>query len=137
MADDEQAAAGFAWSGEVALRWRDLDAFGHLYHGEYLVLLDEARMAMFEVVLQGARDFVVARLELDYRAQVVVDDGPLVADLLVERVGRTSVTVRETLSTRAGRVAVDSRCVVVLWDLAAGASRKVTDGERRALTGAR
>jgi len=136
MADGQQTAHGFAWRGEIALRWRDLDAFGHLYHGEYLVLLDEARMAMFEVVLQRSRDFVVARLELDYRAQVVVDDGPLVADVKVEGVGRTSVTLRERLSTRAGRIAVESRCVVVLWDLAAGASREVTDAERRALTGA-
>lgn len=137
MVDDEQTGDGFAWSGEVALRWRDLDAFGHLYHGEYLVLLDEARMAMFEVVLQEGRDFVVARLELDYRAQVVVDDGPLVADVKVERVGRTSVTTRERLTTKDGRTAIESRCIVVLWDLATGASRSVTDAERRALTGER
>ena len=26
-----------------ALRWRDLDYFGHVYHGEFLTLLDEAR----------------------------------------------------------------------------------------------
>lgn len=124
---------GFAWSGDIAMRWRDLDAFGHLYYGEYLVLIDEARVAMLAAALGHATDFVVVRIELDYRGEVVLDDGPLAAFVQVERVGRTSVTLRELLSTKRGRIAVESRCVVVLWDAVARMGREVTDAERTAL----
>ena len=137
MDDAEQDPTGYAWSGEIVLRWRDLDALGHLYHAEYLVLLDEARMAMFAAALPSWPEFVIARLELDYRGEVVLDDGPLTAYVRVERVGRTSVTLRERLSTRDGRVAVDSRCVVVLWDAERRSGREVTDEERHALTAAK
>lgn len=134
MSEERQPAGGFTWSGEIALRWRDLDALGHLYYGEYLVLLDQARMAMFAASVPGlGADYVVARLEIDYRGQVVLDDGPLMAHVGVERVGRTSVTLREQLATHDGRVVVEARCVAVLWDSAGGVSREVTPVERRAL----
>jgi len=132
---EEQEAGGVAWSGEIPLRWRDLDALGHLYYGEYLVLLDQARMQMFAATAGDVgADYVVVRLEIDYRGPVVIDDGPLTAYVQVERVGRTSVTLNERLETRAGRVAVESRCVAVLWDLGGGVSREVTRAERRALS---
>ena len=137
MDDAGQDPTGYAWSGEITLRWRDLDALGHLYHAEYLVLLDEARMAMFAAAGGPGPEFVIARLELDYRGEVVLDDGPLTAYVRVEQVGRTSVTLRERLSTRDGRVAVESRCVVVLWDPARRVSREVTADERRVLTSRR
>ncbi len=131
-------AAGFVWTGDIALRWRDLDALGHLYHAEYLVLLDEARVAMFATALGAAGlaepEFVVARLEIDYRGEVVLDDGPLLARVAVQRVGRTSVTLQERLATRGGRVAVETVCVVVLWHPASRSGREVTGDERRALT---
>lgn len=129
-------AGGFSWTGEVPLRWRDLDAYGHVYYGEYLTLLDEARVAMLKAALAGADpSFVVARIELDYRSQLVVDDGPVTVAIDVERVGRTSLTLRERLSSRDGRLVVESSIVAVLYDLGAGAPRPVTDDERRALGG--
>ena len=136
MAEADHDEAGFAWTGQIPLRWRDLDPIGHIYHGEYLVLLDDARIAMFAAAVQPEPEFVIARLELDYRGEVVLDDGPLTADVQVVRVGRSSVTLRERLSTRSGRVAVESRCVVVLWDPARREGREVTDDERRGLLAA-
>ena len=35
----------------------------------------------------------MARLEIDYRGEVVLDDGPLLARVAVQRVGSTSVTL--------------------------------------------
>jgi acyl-CoA thioester hydrolase len=132
--DDAQLDVdGFTWSGEIRLRWRDLDAMGHVHHADYLVLLDEARMAMFAAAVRPEPEFVIARLELDYRGEVLLDDGPLTAYVQVAGVGRSSVTLRERLATRSGRVAVESRCVVVLWDPVRRVSRKVTDEERQAL----
>lgn len=124
---------GFAWTGNVPLRWRDLDAFGHVYHGEYLVLLDQARMAMFASALGHEPQFVLARLEIDYRRPVVLADGPLAATVEVEQVGRTSVTMHERLETRAAQQVLETRCVVVFWDLDGQVPRLVTDAERARL----
>jgi acyl-CoA thioester hydrolase len=88
----------------LPLRFRDVDAFGHVYHAEYLTLLDEARTRWF-------REAVVATFA-------------------VERVGTSSVTLAETLSAPDGRVAARVRSVTVRRDLAAGRSRPLTDAER-------
>jgi len=127
---------GFSWIGEVPLRWRDLDAYGHVYYGDYLMLLDEARVAMLRAALDEADPlFVVARIELDYRSQVVLADGPLSAEVTVESVGRTSLKVRERLSSRDGRLVLEGRVVLVLFDAESRASRPVTEHERQALGG--
>lgn len=127
---------GYTWSGQVPLRWRDLDAYGHVYYGQYLTLLDEARVAMLKAALDGADpSFVMARVELDYRRQVVIDDGPLSALVRVERVGRTSLTLHEQLSSRHGATVAEARVVVVLYDLDARRPREVSEAERAALSG--
>ena len=49
----------------LPLRFRDVDAFGHVYHAEYLTLLDEARTRWFrEVVVRSVtvrRDLAAGR----------------------------------------------------------------------------
>ncbi len=136
MSAENTERGGFSWTGVVPLRWRDLDAYGHVYYGEYLVLLDEARVAMLRVACDGADPlFVVAHLELDYRSQLVLEDGPLTAQVEVERVGRKSLTLAERLTARDGRLVLDARVVVVMFDLDAREARPVTARERRALGG--
>jgi acyl-CoA thioester hydrolase len=114
------------------LRFRDLDAFGHVYHAEYLTLLDEARTAWFRDVLRldDAGDYVLARVEVDYVSSLVRTDRWVTASFEVERVGGTSLTLRETLLAQDGRVVTRGRAVCVLRDPAAGTSRRVTDAER-------
>lgn len=116
----------------LPLRFRDVDAFGHVYHAEYLTLLDEARTRWFREVVAfdepGA--YVVARVEIDYLSSLVLDDAEAVATFAVERVGTSSVTLAETLSAPDGRVAARVRSVTVRRDLAAGRSRPLTDAER-------
>lgn len=116
----------------LPLRFRDLDAFGHVYHAEYLTLLDEARTLWFARTLDlddpGA--YVVARLEIDYLSSLVLDDREVEVSFAVQRVGTSSLTLVETMRGRDGRVAARSRSVTVRRDLAAGRSRPLTDAER-------
>lgn len=116
----------------LPLRFRDVDAFGHVYHAEYLTLLDEARTRWFReaVAFDEPGAYVVARVEIDYLSSLVLDDAEAVATFAVERVGTSSVTLAETLSAPDGRVAARVRSVTVRRDLAAGRSRPLTDGER-------
>ncbi len=117
----------------IPLRFRDVDAFGHVYHAEYLTLLDEARTRWFRDVLGlvNPSDYVLARVEIDYVSSIVPADEAVAGDFAVERVGRTSLTLTETLRARDGRVVSRGRAVTVLRDAASGSSRPLTDEERR------
>jgi acyl-CoA thioester hydrolase len=116
----------------LPLRFRDVDAFGHVYHAEYLTLLDEARTRWFReaVALDEPGAYVVARIEIDYVSSLVLDDAEVVATFAVERVGSSSVTLAETLSAPDGRVAARVRSVTVRHDPTAGRSRPLTDAEK-------
>ncbi len=116
----------------VALRFRDVDAFGHVYHAEFLTLLDEARTRWFRDVMgiDNPSDYVLARVEIDYVSSIFLADEAVSATFEVERVGTSSLTLVETMRTSGGRVVSRGRAVTVLRDVAAGTSRPLTETER-------
>jgi len=123
-----------AW---IPLRFRDVDAFGHVYHAEFLTLLDEARSRWFgeAMGMENPSDYVLARVEIDYVSSIVLADEAVSATFEVERVGTSSLTLREAMRTRDGRVVSQGRAVTVLRDVAAGTSRPLTEEERRRANG--
>lgn len=120
----------------LPIRFRDVDAFGHVYHAEFLTLLDEARTRWFRDVmaLDNPTEYVVARVEIDFVSSIVLADGTVSATFAVERVGTSSVTLAETMRAREGRVVSRSRTVAVLRDVATGGSRPLSEGERERAT---
>jgi acyl-CoA thioester hydrolase len=120
-------------TGWVPLRFRDVDAFGHVYHAEFLTLLDEARTRWFAEAMgmEHPSDYVLARVEIDYVSSIVLADGAVSATFAVERVGTSSLTLREAMHARDGRVVAQGRAVTVLRDPTTGASRTLSDEERR------
>lgn len=118
----------------VPLRWVDVDAIGHVYHATYLTLLDEARSRFLGGVgVEDPSDHVVARVEIDYLAPIGPGHGEVQVQHVVERVGRTSITVRATIRTPDGVERARARVVVVLWDIATGRARPLDDEARSAL----
>lgn len=115
----------------LPLRFRDVDAFGHVYHAEFLTLLDEARTRWFRDVMgmDNPSDYVLARVEIDYVSSIVLADEAVSATFEVERVGTSSLTLGETMRTPDGRVVSRGRAVTVLRDVAAGTSRPLTEAE--------
>jgi acyl-CoA thioester hydrolase len=116
----------------IPIRFRDVDAFGHVYHAEFLTLLDEARTRWFRDVLRisNPSDYVLARVEIDYVSPLVLGDAAVSATFEVERVGTSSLTLVETMVARGGRVVSRGRAVTVLRDVDSGRSRPLTDAER-------
>jgi acyl-CoA thioester hydrolase len=116
------------------LRFRDLDAFGHVYHAEYLTLLDDARTRWLgdALAVDDPGSYVVVHLEIDYLSSLTLGDEAVRVDFAVERVGTTSLTLTETMHARDARVVARSRTVAVLRDPATGRSRPLTAAERRA-----
>ena len=99
----------------VDVRWRDVDALGHVNHAVFLTYLEEGRDAFFAQAF-GDPDYVVARVEIDLRAEVRYPERRVTVRLEVERLGTTSLTTHETVLTTAGEVAAEARVVTVRWD---------------------
>ena len=100
----------------VPVRWRDTDALGHVNHAVFLTYLEEGRDAFYVQVLGSDPHYVVARLELDLRAEVRHPDQQVTVQIQAERLGTTSLTTQETILTPAGEVAAEARVVSVRWD---------------------
>jgi len=103
---------------EIAVRWRDLDAFGHVNNAVYLSFLETARVELWRRRLGGrdARDipFVVARVEIDYRSAVGLGEAVRV-ELACESIGRRSFTLVYRILAE-GRLAAEARSVQVCVD---------------------
>jgi acyl-CoA thioester hydrolase len=104
---------------QVSLRWRDVDALGHVNHAVFLTYLEEGRDAFYVQALGRDPHYAVARVEIDLRAEIRYADRLLRVRIEVERVGTTSLTTRETILTPDGAAAAEARVVTVLWDAAA------------------
>jgi acyl-CoA thioester hydrolase len=107
------------FENQVSLRWRDVDALGHVNHAVFLTYLEEGRDAFYVQALGRDPHYVVARVEIDFRAEVRYTDRQLRVRIEVERVGTTSLTTREAILTPAGVTAAEARVVTVLWDASA------------------
>ncbi len=117
----------------VDVRWRDTDALGHVNHAVFLTYLEEGRDAFFVQTLGGEPDYVVARIEIDLRAEVRHPQRRVTVRLAVERLGTTSLTTRETILTAAREVAAEARVVSVRWDRRARKPVPFSEDERARL----
>jgi acyl-CoA thioester hydrolase len=108
-----------AFEHQVSVRWRDVDALGHANHAVFLTYLEEARDAFYVQALGRDPHYVVARVEIDMRAEVRYTDRQVRVRIEVERVGTRSLTTRETIFMSAGVTAAEARVVTVLWDVTA------------------
>jgi acyl-CoA thioester hydrolase len=115
----------------IPIRWRDIDALGHVNNAVYLTYLEELLAAVLGPVLGD--DYVTARAELDFRSEIRLSDREVAGRASIERIGTSSVTVAVTLSRPGGETALDGRMVLVAWDAAGRRGRPLTDAERHAL----
>jgi acyl-CoA thioester hydrolase len=117
----------------VNVRWRDVDALGHVNHAVFLTYLEEGRDAFYVRLLCGDPSYVVVRLEVDFRAEVRYPDRQVLVRIEVERMGTTSLTTHESIVTPSQQVAAEARVVTVNWDDALRKPAPFTDAERARL----
>ena len=116
----------------VDVRWRDVDALGHVNHAVFLTYLEEGRDAFFARAL-GDPMYVVVRLEVDLRAEVRLAERKVTTRIAVERLGTTSLTTRETILLPSSVVAAEARVVSVRWDRVLRTPIRFSDAERAQL----
>jgi acyl-CoA thioester hydrolase len=119
----------------IEIRWRDLDAFGHVNHVVFLTYLEESRDEWLGRSLgdpDGVWDWVLARVEIDYRRELALPDDTVVASCRLAGIGRSSVSTREEVRTAGGELAAEASAVLVARDRDSGRSRPLTAAERAA-----
>jgi acyl-CoA thioester hydrolase len=107
---------GAIFEHPVDLRWRDTDALGHVNHVVFLTYLEEGRDAFYTRILGGNPDYVVARLEIEFRAEIRLPDRRVLVQVQAEHLGSTSLITREKILTRPQEIAALARVVTVRWD---------------------
>lgn len=121
----------------IEIRWRDLDAYGHVNQAVYLTYAEEVLDAWFRERFGRPSgevwDYVARRTTIEYRSELRLADVEAVGTVELVRLGTTSVTTRTTLAAPDGRVAAAVENVVVVIDGKAGGARPLTDAERAAL----
>jgi acyl-CoA thioester hydrolase len=123
----------------IEIRWRDQDAYRHVNNAVYATYLEECRDEWAERVLEGVGDvwdYVLARVAIDFRQELTQEDEAVIVTCTLERIGKSSLTLRESIRKLDGTLSAEAEAVLVARDRTTGASRPLTDPEREALTAA-
>ncbi|HEY9225506.1 MAG TPA: thioesterase family protein [Gemmatimonadaceae bacterium] len=116
---------------DIQMRFGDTDALGHVNNASLATYAEVARLDFLQGFGRAVTSLILASLYLDYRKQVGFGDTVYV-DTWVEKLGRSSIVLRQTIVANGDR-AVDVKSVVVHFDYADGKSLALTDDMRRAL----
>jgi len=119
----------------VEIRWSDVDAYLHVNNAVYATYLEECRDEWVDATLGDAGDswdFVLARVAIDFRRELRLEDEEVVVSCTLARIGNSSIALREQIRTREGELSAESEAVLVARDRERGRSRLLTDDERAA-----
>jgi acyl-CoA thioester hydrolase len=120
----------------VEIRWSDVDAYMHVNNAVYASYLEECRDEWVGLALDGVSDtwdFVLARVAIDFRRELRLEDDEVIVSCSLVRIGNSSATLREQIRTVEGELSAESEAVLVARDRETGRSRPLTDAERAAL----
>ena len=119
----------FPYSHRDRVRFRDCDAMGHVNNAVYSTYLEEARIG----VLGDLVDFILARVEIDFRAELRMGEEVEVRTRC-SRVGTKSFDLEHVIETD-GRVVAEAKSVLVSYDYERRVSVLVPDELRARLQG--
>jgi len=107
----------YSFETEIDVRFRDLDAMGHVNNAVYATYMEEARTAYFAEVLDrklSETPSVLANLELQFHQSVTLGDGLAVA-VRVPELGESSIPMEYEIRAD-GEVAATGEAVQVVLD---------------------
>ena len=125
-----------AFETTVDVRFRDIDAMGHVNNAVYATYAEQARVDYFEAVVDrdlSAIGSVLATISIDYHRPIEIDDGPLTVEISVPRLGESSIPMQYGIRTADGEVAAEIESVQVAYDREAGESRPIPEEWREAI----
>ena len=122
---------GFDFVHRETVRFRDLDSLGHVNNAVFLTYLEEARIAYLVPLGAEASDMILARVEIDFRAPLLIDD-ELEIGVRPARIGTKSFDLE--YEVRSGdTLAAEAKTVLVSYDYAARRPVDLPESWREAL----
>ncbi|SEF33237.1 acyl-CoA thioester hydrolase [Amycolatopsis pretoriensis] len=122
----------------VRPRWTDMDVYGHINHAKMVTLLEEARIPLlFKGAVEAGLDqlpkgIVVVKLEVAYKAPIVVSGQQLRVDIDLTELRAASFTLAYRVHTGPGEadpVAVTAETVLAPYDTVALRPRRLSPPE--------
>jgi len=126
---------GFTLSLDLAPRFRDTDAMGHINNAVYVTYLEVARQEYWRA-FSGDEDyrrvpFILAGVQIDFRSEALVSE-TLEIGIRCDWIGTKSFAFGyEIREKRSGRLVAEATSVQVCYDYAAKRSIPVPDDLRR------
>ena len=120
----------------VAIRWSDFDQYGHANNTAFLEYAPQARLDFVMRGLGGGAGMpaaVVRRLEIDYVRAILPDTQEVVVETEIINFGRTSFTLRQTISDQHDHIVAVLETVMVMFDLKTAKAVELSPSARREL----
>ncbi|MEX1045875.1 MAG: thioesterase family protein [Actinomycetota bacterium] len=120
----------------MEIRWSDVDSYDHVNNAVYFTYLEEVRDEWLEKTfagIEGPIDWVLARVAIDFRQELTLEDEEVVAKCSLVKIGNKSITTREEIWSAKGFLSAESESVMVAHDPEKRESREMTDAERAGL----
>ena len=122
---------GFDFVHRESVRFRDLDSLGHVNNAVFLTYLEEARIAYLDPLGAEAKNMILARVEIDFRAPLRMDD-ELAIGVRPARIGTKSFDLEYEVHAR-DTLAAEAKTVLVSYDYASGRPVELPESWREAL----
>jgi acyl-CoA thioester hydrolase len=120
--------ADFPYLRRERVRFRDCDSMGHMNNAVYSTFLEEARIE----ALGGLASFILARVEIDFRAELRAGDEVEVRTRC-SRIGTKSLELEHEIHVD-GRIAAQAKSVLVGYDYELGQSVALPEAVRARLS---
>jgi acyl-CoA thioester hydrolase len=115
------------FSKTLEIRWRDVDPLGHVNNAVYLTYMEELLASWLRPIL--GNDWVNVHVSLDFRRELSLAQGHVIAKGELLRVGNSSLTIRAIFERPDGVVAAEGETVIVAWDADSQSGRPLSDEE--------
>lgn len=132
------APAGFRYFTPIAIRYGDMDTLGHVNNAKYLTYLEQSRVSYFrdQRLWDGSisdTGMILARVEIDFKAPITMDDGTATVWTRVSKLGNRSFDMEHLIIVEreeGALVAATSRTVVVVYDYTKNATTPIPEAWR-------
>ncbi|MGD1991637.1 MAG: thioesterase family protein [Anaerolineae bacterium] len=125
----------FRFSTSMEVRWRDVDALGHVNNAVYLTYLEQARVRYFEEIGLGFSTdagMILAEITCTYRSPLSLSEQVTVW-MRVSEFRNSSFIVLYRIEGENGRLAATARSVQVCYDYQANHAVPIPDEWRAAI----
>lgn len=116
---------------QIGVRFCDTDMIGHVNNCAIAEYAEYGRVAFFKEMPHKANDVILVNLNIDFKAQMHLEDDVWVETWL-ERIGNSSITLVQNI-TANGKVAATTRATAVNFDYAQNKAVPVPDALRKEL----